>query len=74
MHDGLHVATDLRELDDDDRLTHYYAYFWFEICRTTLDLLGETLSLDNIILKDETTGGSRAICYSPAQHAVYCPL
>ena len=54
MHDGLHVATDLRELDDDDRLTHYYAYFWFEICRTTLDLLGETLSLDNIILKDET--------------------
>ena len=55
MHDGLHVAADLRELDDDDGLTHYYASFWFEICRTTLDLLGEILSLDNIILKDKTT-------------------
>jgi hypothetical protein len=57
LHDGWCVAADLRDLDDD-RFARYYAFSWFETYRTTLNLLGETLSLN-----DETiqTGGSRAI-------------
>jgi len=54
-------VTNLCDLDDDDddgRLAFYFASFWFETCCTTLDLLGDTL-----IIEDETiqTGGSRAI-------------
>jgi hypothetical protein len=33
----------------------YYASSWLETCRTTLDLLEETLSLYDVISKDETT-------------------
>jgi hypothetical protein len=61
--DGRRVTADLRDLDDDDGLARYYVSFLLEICHTTLDLLGETLSLNDIILGDETTqlGESRAI-------------
>jgi hypothetical protein len=55
LHDCRRVIADLRDLKDDDGQTHYYAYFWFKTCHTTLKLLGETLSLDDIVLKDETT-------------------
>jgi hypothetical protein len=48
------------DFNDDNGLACYYASFWFETCRTTLDLLRETLSLD-IVSEDNTiqTGGSR---------------
>jgi len=60
--DGRRVTADLRDLDDDDGLARYVS-FLLEICHTTLDLLGKTLSLNDIILGDETTqsGESRAI-------------
>jgi hypothetical protein len=50
-------------LDNDNRLTRYSASSWFETRRTTLDLLGETLSFDEVVSEDETTqtGGSRVI-------------
>jgi hypothetical protein len=63
LHDGRHVATDLHDLDDDDELARYYESSWFETCRITLDLLGEMLSLNDLILEDQITqpGGSRVI-------------
>jgi len=55
----LHVSrcamVDLLDLNDDDRLVHYYVSFWFKTYRTTLDLFGETLSLHIVVLKDEIT-------------------
>jgi hypothetical protein len=53
LHDDRRVAANLHD-HDDDGLTHYYVYFLFETCRTTLDLLRETLSLDNVVSKDKT--------------------
>jgi len=65
LYDGRCAATNLRDLndDDDDGLACYYVSSWFETCRTTLDLLGETLSLDDVVSNDETThiGESRVI-------------
>jgi hypothetical protein len=43
--------TDLRDLNDDDGLARYYASSWLETCRTTFDLLEETLSLYDVVLK-----------------------
>ena len=40
---------------DDDGLARYYVSFWLDTCRTTLDLLEDTLSLNNVVLKYETT-------------------
>jgi hypothetical protein len=63
LHDGWCAAADLCDLDDDnDGLTCYYASFWYKTCNI-LDLLGETLSLKDVISKDETTqtGESHAI-------------
>ena len=50
-------------LDDDNGLARYYASSWFETRRTTLDLLEETLSFDDVVSEDETaqTSGSRVI-------------
>ena len=45
----------LHDLDDDDGLSHYYVFFWFKTCRTTLYLFGKTLSLYDVVSKDETT-------------------
>jgi hypothetical protein len=45
---------------NDDEHTHYYASFWFKICHTTLELLGEMLSLYDIVLEDETTQTSKS--------------
>ena len=57
------AAVSLYDIDDDDRLTCYYAYSWFEICHTIFDLLEETLSLHDVVLEEETTrtGGSHTI-------------
>jgi len=64
-HDGRCAVTNLCDLDDDDdgRLAFYFASSWFETCCTTLDLLGDTLIIDDVVLEDKTiqTGGSRAI-------------
>jgi len=65
LHDGRCAVTNLYDLDDDDdgRLAFYFASSWFETCCTTLDLLEDTLIIDDVVLEDETiqTGGSRAI-------------
>jgi hypothetical protein len=42
-------VADLCDLDDDDELACYYASSWFETCRTILDMLGETLSLNDVV-------------------------
>ena len=42
---------DLCDLNDDDGLARYYASSWLETCRTTLDLLEETLSLYDVVSK-----------------------
>ena len=55
LHDGRCVAADLRDIDDNDELACYNTSSWFETCCITLDHLGETLSLDDVVLKDETT-------------------
>jgi len=57
LYDSWHVAADLcdRDDDDDDGLACYYASSWLDTCRTTLDLLEETLSLNNVVSEDETT-------------------
>jgi len=47
--------TALCDLSDDDGLGCYYIFFWLEICHTTLDMLEETLSLDDIVSEDEIT-------------------
>jgi hypothetical protein len=63
LHDGRYVVTDLCDLDDDNGLARYYTFSWLETCRTTLDLLRETLNLDDVVSEDEITQttGSRAI-------------
>ena len=63
LHDGQCATADLHNLNDDDWLARYYASSWFETCHTTLDMLGETLSLDDVVSKDETTqtGGSHVV-------------
>jgi hypothetical protein len=57
LYDGQHVAVDFHDLDnnDDDELVCYYAFSWFETCRTTFDLLGKTLSLNDVVSDDKTT-------------------
>lgn len=74
LHDKRRVVTDLCDLSSDDGLARYYTSSWLEICRTTLYMLGETLSLDDVVSEDETThiGRSRAIDEtSPSTH---CPI
>jgi hypothetical protein len=44
---------DLCDLNDDDGLARYYASSWLETCYTILDMLGEMLNLDNIVLENE---------------------
>jgi hypothetical protein len=63
LHDDGLATTDLRDLSDDDGLARYYTSSCLETCHTTLDLLGETLSLDDVLSENEIThiGGSRAI-------------
>ena len=57
------VLHDLCNLDNNDGLICCYTFSWFKTCRITLDLLGETINLDDIVSKDETTqtGRSHAI-------------
>jgi len=45
----------LYDINDDGGLTYYYAYFWFEICHTIFDLLGEILSPHDVVSKEKTT-------------------
>jgi hypothetical protein len=49
------AAVSLYNINDDDGLTCYYAYFWFEICHIIFDLLEETLNPHDVVLKEETT-------------------
>jgi len=46
-------VTNLCDLDNDDRLAYYYVFSRFKTYRTTLDLLGETLSQYDVVLEDE---------------------
>jgi hypothetical protein len=57
LHDGRRAATDLHDLDDDDDddLARYYASSWLDTCCTTLNLLEETLNLNDVVSEDETT-------------------
>jgi hypothetical protein len=55
LHDGRHAAANLSNLNDNDGLARSYASSWFKTYHTTLDLLGDTLSLDGIISEDKTT-------------------
>jgi len=56
-------VVDFYNFNGDDKFIFYYASFWFKIYRTILNLLGETLSLDDFVSKYETTqtGESRVI-------------
>ena len=57
LHDGRRATTDLHDLDDnddDDDLARYYASSWLDTCRTTLNLLEETLNLNDVVSEDET--------------------
>jgi hypothetical protein len=53
LRDDREVVTDIYELKDDG-LVYYYASCWFNTCRTTLEMLGETSCLDDTVLKDKT--------------------
>jgi hypothetical protein len=53
LHDDRRVMIDLRDLSDDDGLSCYYTSSCLETCHTTLDMLGETLSLDNVVSENE---------------------
>ena len=55
LHDGRHAAANLCNLDDNDGLVRSYASSWFKTCHTTLDFLGDILSLDDIVSEDKTT-------------------
>jgi hypothetical protein len=75
FHDDQRVAVDLCDLDDDDDddgLAHYCVSSWFETCRTTLDMLGEILSLDDIVLGEETTQTSESCGIDEAGRSTCC--
>jgi len=42
-------AADFHNFNGDDGLIFYYVFFWFKTCCTILNLLGETLSLDDFV-------------------------
>jgi len=57
LYDGRHTAVDLHDLDnnDDNGLVCYYAFSWFETCCISFDLLGKTLSLNDVVSESKTT-------------------
>lgn len=66
------VATDLCDLDGDGELACHHVSVWFETCYTAQNLLGETLSLNDIVLKDETTQISEDCADDEADPSTRC--
>ena len=60
LYDGQCVVTNLCDLDNDNGLARYYTFSWLKTCHTTLDLLGETLSLGDIVSEDDITQTTRS--------------
>lgn len=52
--DNKEVIAYLRDMEYNT-LAHYNTSHWFESYCTTLEMLGETLYLDDVVSKDETT-------------------
>jgi len=54
---------DLHDFEDDDELAYYYESFWLKTCYIILELLRETLNLDDVVSKNKATqtSGSHTI-------------